>query len=92
MAVASGKPNKDTESAAAESVTSEQDQGGKNSDMQTYPEHGAHDAADQSPIDKDIRNHLGRKLRASYDELVRQPVPDRFRQLLDELERQEKKK
>jgi Anti-sigma factor NepR len=42
-------------------------------------------------IGEDIQNHLGRKLKASYDELVRQPVPDRFRQLLEELEKREKK-
>jgi Anti-sigma factor NepR len=76
---------------AAESGKPELDQGGKSGDMQTYPDNGTDDAA-QSPIDKDIRNHLGRKLKASYDELVRQPVPDKFRQLLEELERQEKKK
>ena len=39
----------------------------------------------------DIQGYLGRKLKASYDELVRQPVPDKFRQLLEELERREKK-
>ncbi len=51
------------------------------------------DAADAVPasIGKDIQYHLGRRLKASYDELVRQPVPDRFRQLLDELEKREKK-
>jgi len=45
----------------------------------------------QQGVGQDIQNHLGRKLKASYDELVRQPVPDRFRQLLDELEKREKK-
>jgi hypothetical protein len=42
-------------------------------------------------LDQAIQNHLGRKLQATYDDLVQQPVPDKFRQLLDELERQEKK-
>jgi hypothetical protein len=42
-------------------------------------------------VGPDVQGHLGRKLKASYDELVRQPVPDRFRQLLEELERREKK-
>jgi hypothetical protein len=48
--------------------------------------------ADQEPmLDQAIQKHLGRKLQATYNDLVSQPVPDKFRQLLDELERQEKK-
>jgi Anti-sigma factor NepR len=42
-------------------------------------------------LDQAIQQHLGRKLQATYNDLVSQPVPDKFRQLLDELERQEKK-
>jgi Anti-sigma factor NepR len=41
-------------------------------------------------VGQHIQDHLGRKLKASYDELVRQPVPDKFQQLLDELQRREK--
>jgi hypothetical protein len=40
-------------------------------------------------VDQAIQHHLGRKLKATYDDLVGQPVPDKFHQLLDELERQE---
>ena len=46
----------------------------------------------EAVIGRDIQGHLGKKLKDSYDDLVRQPVPDTFRQLLDELERREKKK
>lgn len=35
----------------------------------------------------DVQAHLGRQLRAVFDDLARQPVPDRFVQLLDALER-----
>ena len=42
------------------------------------------DPALEPPIDQYIQKHLGRKLKASYDDLVRQPVPDKFRQLLDD--------
>jgi hypothetical protein len=45
----------------------------------------------EKTVDQAIQNHLGRKLKATYDDLVQQPVPDKFRQLLDELERQETK-
>ena len=47
-------------------------------------------AKPQPQLDQAIQKHLGRKLQATYNDLVNQPVPDKFRQLLDELERQEK--
>jgi hypothetical protein len=48
---------------------------------------------DPSPnIDAPIQRHIGQKLKDSYEDLVNQPVPDRFRQLLEELERQERQK
>jgi hypothetical protein len=55
--------------------------------------HGATEPeGDPEPmLDLAIQKHLGRKLQATYNDLVSQPVPDKFRQLLDELERQEKK-
>jgi Anti-sigma factor NepR len=61
----------------------------------TPPANSGDDADREQPSDRtvgqEIQNHLGRKLKATYDDLVQQPVPDKFRQLLDELERQEKK-
>jgi hypothetical protein len=41
-------------------------------------------------VDAHIQGLLGRKLRENYDEVVREEVPDRFLQLLDELKRKEK--
>ncbi len=38
-------------------------------------------------LDPLLQAHIGRQLRALYDEIVQQPVPDRFVQLLEELER-----
>lgn len=35
----------------------------------------------------DVQSHIGRQLRAIYDGVVAQPVPDRFLELLNELER-----
>ncbi len=35
---------------------------------------------------QNIQAQIGRRLLAAYDEVLRQPVPDRFRRLLDELE------
>ena len=59
--------------------------------MQTESGNSVVDVGAAPTIDVRIQRHLGRKLKESYDELVRQPVPDKFHQLLEELERQEKK-
>jgi Anti-sigma factor NepR len=89
MTIASGKPKTGDDPASVESGRLESDHGGKDTEMQIAQADGS---GDPGPIvDEAIQKHLGRKLKASYDELVRQPVPDKFRQLLEELERQEKK-
>ena len=49
------------------------------------------EAAVEPPIDRRIQIHLGRKLKEAYEDLVREPVPEKFHQLLEELERKEKK-
>ena len=38
-------------------------------------------------LDRGIQDHIGVKLRAMYDELKGQPVPDRFVELLGNLDR-----
>jgi hypothetical protein len=38
-------------------------------------------------FEADLQAHIGRQLRAVYDEVVNEAVPDRFLQLLEELER-----
>jgi len=38
-------------------------------------------------LEGDLQAHIGRQLRAVYEEVVNEEVPDRFRQLLEELER-----
>lgn len=37
-------------------------------------------------LDRSTQTRIGDQLRAMYDELVHQPVPDRFRDLLSQLE------
>jgi hypothetical protein len=34
----------------------------------------------------DVKDHIGRQLRALYDEVVNQPVPERFMELLNRLD------
>ena len=47
-------------------------------------------AIEHSPrLDAQVRAHLGRLVRASYSKLVEEPVPDRFIDLLEQLERAE---
>jgi pantoate kinase len=38
-------------------------------------------------LDSSSQKRIGDQLRAMYDELMQQPVPDRFRELLDQLDR-----
>lgn len=46
---------------------------------------------DDSPaaLDPRLQAHIGRKLREYYDDISSQPVPDRFKALLDQLESRE---
>jgi hypothetical protein len=37
------------------------------------------------PLSKELQNHIGSKLRAVYGQLVQEPVPDRFAELLKQL-------
>ena len=39
-----------------------------------------------TPLDNDMQAHIGRQLRAMYDTVVNQPVPDRFVELLNQLD------
>jgi hypothetical protein len=61
---------------------------GRNTEMTDFS--AAKVQADESVLGQDIQSHLGRTLKASYEEMLRQPVPDKFHQLLKELERREK--
>ncbi len=42
-------------------------------------------------LDRGIQGHIGAKLRAMYDDLAQQPVPDRFTDLLASLDRHQRK-
>ena len=48
--------------------------------------------AREPAVDDEIQLHLGQKLKDTYADLIKQPVPDKFRQLLEDLEREEKKR
>lgn len=40
----------------------------------------------QGNIDTQLQEHIGRQLQALYDEVLQEPVPDRFLKLLTDLE------
>lgn len=39
------------------------------------------------PLPRDAQTRIGLKLKALYNDVANEPVPDRFRQLLEDLER-----
>ncbi len=47
------------------------------------------DLADGAKLDQFSQGHIGRMLKAMYDEVAREPVPDKFRELLKQLEAKE---
>lgn len=44
-------------------------------------------APEAAPAKFPIHEHIGRQLRNMFEDVVAQPVPERLRQLLDELDR-----
>jgi hypothetical protein len=60
-------------------------------DLPAQERHGstaaAPDVAVGARLEADLQAHIGRQLRAVYNEVVNEPVPDRFIKLLEELER-----
>lgn len=44
------------------------------------------------PNDAEIRERIGHELRSLFEDVVAEPVPERFQQLLEELERKSGKK
>jgi hypothetical protein len=52
------------------------------------PESSLSDRLSSEPsLDRAVQERIGDHLRAMYDELVQQPVPDRFVELLNRLEK-----
>lgn len=49
-------------------------------------------ANQRKALDDLSSSHIGKRLRSMYDEVVREPVPDKFTSLLENLERAEKER
>jgi hypothetical protein len=57
------------------------------------PEEALPDPSSSDPkLDRGIQTRIGDQLRAMYDELMEQPVPDRFRDLLSKLDQSNEEK
>jgi len=53
-----------------------------------FPEASLNDKFSSEPkLDKVSQGRIGDQLRAMYDDLMQQPVPDRFKALLDQLDK-----
>ena len=55
------------------------------------PQSGAQ-SSNGSGLDGETRKHIGRMLKATYDEVAHEPVPDKFLDLLKQLEAAEPRK
>jgi hypothetical protein len=51
---------------------------------QSEPSHGS--PAPRTGLDAEVQAHIGRQLRAVYDDVANEPIPDRFLRLLRELD------
>jgi len=59
--------------------------------MHQPPADGLDGAPAQQPtpqpgLQPQVQDHIGRQLRALYDDVLGQPVPDRFKELMDRLD------
>ncbi len=52
----------------------------------------SHGPSSEPGLDRNIQARIGDNLRAMYDELLQQPVPDRFKDLLGQFEQQSDRK
>lgn len=62
----------------------------RRSAKQTQPDAPAPGAAGQEhapALQPHVQDHIGRQLRAIYDDLLNQPVPDRFKELMEKLDK-----
>ena len=54
--------------------------------------HGGEQSGNGSGLDGETRRHIGRMLKATYDEVAHEPVPNKFLDLLKQLEAVEPRK
>lgn len=72
-------------------------QGSDKVDSQAFEPHGSGPRPGggrmpAAPLAQDIQRHIGRQLKAAYGDVLSEPIPDRFRLLLEELDRKARPK
>lgn len=70
---------------------SERKPSGPDDPMETASTRAKKPNAKQAKLSREVQSRLGQQLRAMYDEFVSQGVPDRFTELLNNLEAGENK-
>ena len=61
-------------------------------DKQPKRPHSGDQSSNGQGLDSATRRHIGRMLKATYDEVAHEPVPDKFLDLLKQLEAAEPRK
>jgi hypothetical protein len=64
---------------------------GQQNPMETAATRNKKPSAKPAKLGRDVQARLGQQLRAMYDDVVNQGVPDRFNELINRLEGDEKK-
>ena len=59
------------------------------SETMKAPAFGAATGAVDGALEPELQAHIGRQLRAMYNEVINEPVPDRLLRLLQDLERKQ---
>jgi len=82
-----------------EKIERQDDQPGNRTTMELKTDSGAEERSAvgsstqaKQGMSSELQAHIGRHLRAAFDEIAREPVPDRFLQLLKDLEKGEQPK
>ena len=70
---------------------SERKPSGPDKPMETASTRSKKPNAKPAKLSRDVQTRLGQQLRAAYDEVVSQGVPDRFTELLNQLDADENK-
>ena len=61
-------------------------------EKQPKRQHGGEQSGNGLGLDGETRRHIGRMLKATYDEVAHEPVPSKFLDLLKQLEAAEPRK
>ena len=79
-------PKPEGAAPAPETAEPEDIEGAMEATTEARPDGGGETPARPKKRAANVKDHIGRQLRALYNEVASQPVPDRFMELLDRLD------